>query len=200
MRAVATSAGLSLAAVELGFRTKSRLLKAVIDVAIAGDTEKSGVLDRTWTDRARAVAGDPDAFSRLIAEVLGPAQVRSARLVLAAFEGSLTDPALQEVTKELMSQRNVTAEWVVETVSGRVPLRPEVTKHDAVETLWLLMDPAVFDRLVRHRRWSVEQYQAWFARSLRRLLFPDCPADGNGALSTPLQQPFSPPSEQGVPL
>jgi len=44
-----------------------------------------------------------------------------------------------------------------------------------VDTLWVLMDPAVFDRLVRRRHWTVEQYQNWFARSARRLLVADTP-------------------------
>jgi hypothetical protein len=36
--------------------------------------------------------------------------------------------------------------------------------------MWILMDPAVFDRLTRHRQWSQEQYQRWFAGSVHRLL------------------------------
>ena len=39
MRAVAADAGVALPTVELVFRTKARLLKAVIDTAIAGDDE-----------------------------------------------------------------------------------------------------------------------------------------------------------------
>src|SRR5947209_10351135 len=48
MRAVAMSAGVSLATVEQAFGTKSGLLKEVIDVAIAGDDEPIAVLDRAW--------------------------------------------------------------------------------------------------------------------------------------------------------
>ncbi len=32
------------------------------------------------------------------------------------------------------------------------------------------MDPAVFQRLVRDRGWSLRRYQDWFASSLGRLL------------------------------
>ena len=41
------------------------------------------------------------------------------------------------------------------------------------------MEPAVFDRLVRHRRWTVDRYQDWFARTARRLLVADIPASGS---------------------
>ena len=48
-------------------------------------------------------------------------------------------------------------------------------RQRAVETVWLLMDPAVFVRLTRHRRWGLERYRDWIARSLRNLLLPDAP-------------------------
>jgi AcrR family transcriptional regulator len=40
MRAVALDADVALPTVELAFRTKARLLEAVIDVAIAGDDDQ----------------------------------------------------------------------------------------------------------------------------------------------------------------
>src|SRR6476646_12140502 len=53
MRAIAAAAGVAVPTVELGFGTKARLLKAAIDVAIAGDDEPVPVLDRAWAETAR---------------------------------------------------------------------------------------------------------------------------------------------------
>ena len=50
MRAIAAAAGVAVPTVELGFGTKATLLKAAIDVAIAGDDEPVPVLDRAWAD------------------------------------------------------------------------------------------------------------------------------------------------------
>ena len=47
IRAIAAEAGVSVPTVELLFGTKTRLLKAAIDVAIAGDDEAVPVLDRS---------------------------------------------------------------------------------------------------------------------------------------------------------
>ncbi len=52
MRAVAAEAGVSVARLEQQFATKAGLLKAAIDVAIAGDDEEVPVLDRSWVDTA----------------------------------------------------------------------------------------------------------------------------------------------------
>ena len=47
---------MSVATVELLFGTKVALLKAAIDVAIAGDDEPVAVLDRAWAGAARRAA------------------------------------------------------------------------------------------------------------------------------------------------
>jgi AcrR family transcriptional regulator len=178
IRAVAAEAGVSVPTVELLFGTKARLLKAVIDVAIAGDDEAVPVLDRSWTSAAVAAAS-ADEFLSVVARVIGAAQARSAGLVLAVFEGSPKDPELVELTEQMIRQRAITAGWIVDGLTGKADLREELTRQDAVDTMWLLMEPAVYDRLVRHRHWIVDRYQDWFARTARRLLVADVPASGS---------------------
>jgi AcrR family transcriptional regulator len=178
MRAIAAEAGVSVPTVELLFGTKARLLKAAIDVAIAGDDEAVPMLDRSWTSAAVA-AISADEFLSIVARVIGAAQARSAGLVLAAFEGSSKDPELAELTAQMIRQRAITAGWIVDHLAGTADLSDELTRQEAVDTMWLLMEPAVFDRLVRHRHWTVDQYQDWFARTARRLLVADIAASGS---------------------
>jgi AcrR family transcriptional regulator len=178
MRAIAAQAGVSVPTVELLFGTKARLLKAAIDVAIAGDDEAVPVLDRSWTSAAIA-ASRGDDFLSIVARVIGAAQARSAGLVLAVFEGSSKDSELAELTEQMIRQRSITAAWIIDGLAGKAHLRHELTRQDAVDTMWLLMEPAVFDRLVRHRHWTVDRYQDWFARTARRLLVADLPASGS---------------------
>jgi AcrR family transcriptional regulator len=178
MRAIAAVAGVSVPTVELLFGTKARLLKAAIDVAIAGDDEAVPVLERSWTSAAVAATG-ADEFLSIVARVIGAAQARSAGLVLAAFEGSSKDSELAELTAQMIRQRAITAGWIVDHLAGTADLREELTRQEAEDTMWLLMEPAVFDRLVRHRRWTVDRYQDWFARTARRLLVADTPASGS---------------------
>lgn len=174
IRSVAAAAGVSVPTVELTFGTKPALLKAAIDVAIAGDDEPVAVLDRDWAATARA-AEDVEAFLAVGTAVLAAAQERSAGLVLAAFEGAASDPELAELADRLSAQRAVTASWLVDALIERGPLRAELDHGAAVDCVWLLMDPAVFVRATRHRGWTTEAYQAWVARSIRRLLLPDQP-------------------------
>jgi AcrR family transcriptional regulator len=167
MRAVAAEAGVSVPTVEAQFGTKARLLKAAIDVAIAGNDEPVAVLDQPWVVQARA-AGTVKEFLSIVSGILAAAQRRSAGLVLAVFEGSSRDAELERVAEQMVSQRETTAGWIVDGVARLAPLRH--SHADAVETVWLLMDPAVFLRLTRERRWSVERYRRWVADAIARLL------------------------------
>lgn len=169
MRLIATTADVAVPTVELLFGTKSRLLKAAIDVAIVGDDEPVAVLDRSWTADALAATNAHELLS-IVAGVIAPAQTRSAGLVLAVLEGAAADSALAELSTQLITKRAMTAEWLVDRLTGICELRDGCTRQEAIDTFWVLMDPAVFDRLTRHRGWTVEQYERWFADSITRLL------------------------------
>ena len=87
VREIATRAGVAVPTVELLFGTKPRLLKAAIDVLIAGDDEPVAVLDRDWATTV-VEATSVDELLSIAAAVVAAAQVRSAGLVLAVFEGA----------------------------------------------------------------------------------------------------------------
>ena len=174
IRAVAAEAKVSVPMVEALFGTKARLLKAAIDVAIAGDDEPVAVLDRGWVTDARQ-ARSAEEFLSVVAGVVAAAQARSAGLVLAVFEGSAKDRELEQVAEQMVAQRAVTASWIVDGVSRVASLRDGCGNEEAVDTVWLLMDPAVFERLTRRRNWTLEQYERWFSHSVARLLTADVP-------------------------
>jgi AcrR family transcriptional regulator len=173
--AVAAAAEVSVAAVELAFPTKPDLLKAAIDVAIAGDDEPMPVLERPWAASARA-APDATAFLDVVATVLVPAAERSDALVLAALEGARSDDRLGPLAAQLSAQRAVTAGWIVDGLTEKTPLRAGLDHPEAVDIVWLLMDPAVFDRVTTARHWPPERFGRFFADGLLRLLTEPVPA------------------------
>lgn len=172
--AVATAADVSVPTIEAHFGSKANLLKECIDVAIAGDDEPVSVLDRGWT-RPAQTATDPGDLLNAVVNVVGPAQQRSAGLVLAAFEGACTDVNLEAVASQMVQQRHATATWIVRTLAAITPLRG--SESDAVDTLWMLMEPAIYHRFVHRLGWDLHRYQRWFADSARHLLVPDYPPE-----------------------
>ena len=169
MRAIAAEAGVSVPMVELLFGTKAQLLHVVIDVAVAGDDEPVPVLSRAWAADAKSARNLAD-FLSVVADVLADAQARSAGVMLAAYEAAASDPDIQLLIMDRESQRERTTSWIVDGVIERAGLRSGLDKARAVDTVWLLMDPVIFDRLTRHRGWSLDRYASWFADSVARLL------------------------------
>ena len=171
MRMVALDAGVALATVELAFRTKARLLKAVIDVAIAGDDEQVPMLDRKWASRAESIAAPAD-FVAAFAQVLAASAERAAGLAAAALEAARADEDITAVAAQLMSQREVMAAWLVDGVMRRSALREGTSRAAAIDTVWTLMDPVIFCRLTSDRHWTTPGFEHWFTDSVRRLLLP----------------------------
>lgn len=169
IRSIAQEAGISVPTIERAFGTKAQLLKTAIDVAIAGDDEPVPVLERGWATEAQATATVPDLLA-VVGPVLRAAEVRSAGLVAAAFEAASSDPELSDLAVRLRRQRSATAAWIVDRIIERAPLREGLDRAEAIDTVWLLMDPAVFLRLTHDRGWSPARFEKWFSRSVRRLL------------------------------
>jgi AcrR family transcriptional regulator len=169
IRAVAAAAGVSIPSVELAFGTKAQLLKTAIDVAIAGDDAPVPVLDRDWATRARATEGAVE-FLAAVGRVVRPAMSRSAGLVLAVFEAAPTDADMQDLADRLAAQRATTVAWIVDGLRQHAALRAGLNRRHAIDQLWLLMDPAVYQRLTRYRGWRPAQYERWLVDSIARLL------------------------------
>jgi AcrR family transcriptional regulator len=171
MRAVAADADVALPTVELAFGTKARLLKAVIDMAIAGDDEQVPMLAREWAARAESM-GRPEDFVAVFAQVLTDSARRAAGLTAVALEAARADEDIAAIAAQLMSQRHTMAAWLVDGLVRRSALRDGVDRAAAIDTVWTLMDPVLFCRLTGDRHWSTERFGHWFADSTVRLLLP----------------------------
>ncbi|HEY3941749.1 MAG TPA: helix-turn-helix domain-containing protein [Acidimicrobiales bacterium] len=167
MSAIAAAAGVSVPTVELAFSTKAALLKGAIDVAIAGDDEPIPILQRPWATQSQETSA-AEQFLAGVADVLVASAQRADALVLAAFEAARADQRLAPLAAQLKAQRTTTAAWIVDGIAARSELRTD--RAQAIDIVWLLMDPALFERLTADRGWTAQRYGAWFADSALRLL------------------------------
>jgi hypothetical protein len=70
----------------------------------------------------------------------------------------------------LRAQRAETAAWIVDGLTTRSPLRSETDRDQAIDTVWLLMDPHGFCALTQHRGWTPERFGRWFSDSVQQLI------------------------------
>jgi hypothetical protein len=80
------------------------------------------------------------------------------------------DPAAREVVAASQRQRLQDARKVVRRLRDLTALTADITQQEAVDLVWLAMDPALFDRLVRVRGWSASRFGVWLGENLCRQL------------------------------
>jgi AcrR family transcriptional regulator len=168
---IARRAGVSKPTVFSAVGNKQTVLRAVRDVAIAGDDDPVPVAKRPAVDRVRA---EPDLRRAvaLLAEHLTGVASRYAELhevVHAAADGGEDD--LRELWQLEEDQRLTGARLWVEHLTTKAPLRPGLDPGAAADVLWLLMSPDTYYRLVHGRRWTTRRYRRWLAGSIAELLF-----------------------------
>jgi hypothetical protein len=58
------------------------------------------------------------------------------------------------------------ARLVIDRLRALDALTGDLTYDEAVDLVWLAIDPAPFDRLVRVRGWSIRRFEEWLAQYL----------------------------------
>jgi AcrR family transcriptional regulator len=164
LQAIADEAGVAVQTVYAVYRSKPGILREVRDsIVFLPDAE-----ERYREAMVSAAAGDPgaalDGFARSI-------RIRwevGADVVLISREAGSTDTELRAEGNRPYERRRGGLRALVDAVSPA--LRPGLETDDAMAALDALTLPDVYVELVRGLGWSSDAYEAWLARSLRRLL------------------------------
>jgi AcrR family transcriptional regulator len=167
--AVADAAGVSRKTVFTAVGGKLDLLRLALDWAVAGDDQAVALSDRAAIRRMleehepRAVLTGFAALFVAIGTRVGP--LYGALEVAAGME-----PGARDLVEKSQRSRLDDARKVVRRLRDLDALSTHITSKEAVDLVWLAMDPALFDRLVRVRRWTRSRFEEWLADSLCRQL------------------------------
>lgn len=161
---VAERAGVSKPTVFAAVGSKSDVLKAVRDVAMAGDDRQVTVSERDDV-AAIAAAGDLERAivltARHVADVV--ARYHPVHEVIRGSSGA--DPVVAELWETAERERRIGAGHLLD----RLGTKPAVSRRRAVDRLWLLMAPDNYQRLVVDAGWSRAAYERWLADGVRAL-------------------------------
>jgi AcrR family transcriptional regulator len=168
--AVAEAAGVSRKTVFTAVGSKLDLLTTAVDWAVAGDDEPMPIADRTAM-RQLLQQRDPGILLTGLARSFTAISIRVAPLSGALEAAAGIDHGARAVLEQSHRRRLGDARKVVERLRDLDALTGDLTYEEAVDLVWLAMDPALFDRLVRMRGWAAERFEEWLADDLcRRLL------------------------------
>ena len=169
INAVAEAAGVSRKTVFNAVGGKLDLLKLALDWSVAGDDEAVALSDRA---AIRKLMDQPDArgvLTGLVALVVA-ISARVAHLYEALEASASMDPAARDLVAESQRRRLDDAHKVVRHLRDLDALTTHITEQEAVDVVWLAMDPAIFDRLVRLRGWTPGRFEEWLADTVCRQL------------------------------
>lgn len=162
VRDVAAAAGVALETVYSHFSSKKGLLRAVTDIAVVGDDAAIALADRS---EFRAIGeGSRPRRIRAAARMLTAVQVRTAAVAILLRQAAPADEEIAEMLRSTRNRQRADVAQALELVIGRAPTAPE---RDGV---WALASPEVYLLLVEESGWTPEQYEAWIAETLERVI------------------------------
>jgi AcrR family transcriptional regulator len=161
--ALADEASVSTQTIYNAVGNKAAVIKAVYDVALAGDDDPRPMSDRPEF-RAINDADDPAKLLRAYAQVGRQIAARVGPLLAVLLTNPDDDVRAFAATIDGERLRgNATA---VGQLAKRFGLPGDLTRQRAVDIVWTLTAPETFDRLVRQRRWSLDAYERWLGDSM----------------------------------
>jgi AcrR family transcriptional regulator len=163
--AVAEAAGVSRKTVFTAVGGKVDLLKLALDWAVAGDDRPVPIADRHGMRDALA-QDDPVALLRGCAHEMVAITHRSAGLAQALEVAAGTDPAARDLAEQGQRHRLDDARMIVDRLRDLNALRGDLAFDEAVDVVWLAIDPGLFYRLVSIRGWSTRRFEDWLAQHL----------------------------------
>lgn len=156
------------------FSSKLGILKALVDVSIAGDDEAVPLADRP---PVRSLLADSDATSKLAGFVGIASQVnaRTNAIYRILVSAAASDADALALLEDLTRQRQQGQGRIVRSLARAGALRPELRERDAADIVHALMSPEVYGLLVVDRGWPPERYAAWLTALLVDQLLTDDP-------------------------
>ena len=148
------------------FSSKLGILKAMLDVSIAGDDQPLSLPERPG-GRPRS----PPSPTRRSCSPGSPASpwpsTRGAATSTASSSSAAgSDPAAAELFADYQQQRTHGQGQIARALARAGALRPGLRGTDAADLIHALMSPELYRLLVIDRGWSPERYERWLAATL----------------------------------
>jgi AcrR family transcriptional regulator len=150
MEAISAAADVPSATVYRLFSSKLGILRALLDVSIAGDDQAASLQDRAGT---RAPFADTDPVRQLsgFTSICRQINARSAPVYRILLSASGADPEAAALLAEYTRQRQAGQGQIASSLARPGALRQELTERDAADIIHALMSPEVYRRHTRRQ-------------------------------------------------
>ena len=167
--AISAASRVPIATVYRLFKTKTAILKRVIDTAVVGDDAPVPLGDRSVVKDAQA-ADDPKAMTTAWAHVARQVFDNTAAMRLVLRVAAALDTEAAALQDSIEEQRRVGQARVAKALADKGFLAPGLKEAEARDIVYALMSIDTYRILRLEQRWSGARYERWLANALYRLL------------------------------
>jgi AcrR family transcriptional regulator len=153
------------------FSSKLGILKALLDVSIAGDDRALPVLDRPEVAALFAEA-DPEELLAGFARISVAINQRGGQIYQIMASAAASEPEAANLLGQYTQQRQQGQGHIARALARAGALRPDLRERDAADIVHVLMSPEVYRLFVADRGWSPARYDKWLKNALVQQLLP----------------------------
>jgi AcrR family transcriptional regulator len=147
------------------FSSKLGILKAMLDVSIAGDDQPIALPARPEIS-ALGDESDPAALIAGFTRVTVAINARGGDVFRILASAADSDPAAAELLADVHRQRDRGQGQIARALARAGSLRTGLRERDAADLIHALMSPDLYRLLVVERGWSPARYEQWLAGTL----------------------------------
>ena len=171
MEAIAAEAGVSLKTAYLTYATKPKLLRAVWDLLLKGDTGDAPVAARAFYTEVMAEP-DPQRRLRLNARNATVVKQRIGGILRVIRSAAPVEAEMASLWALIQSDFYGNQKAILEPVAAAGQLRAGLSLERAADTLWTLNHPDVWLLLHDERGWTPAEFETWLGDTSCALLLP----------------------------
>jgi AcrR family transcriptional regulator len=173
--AISERADVPVATVYRLFSSKLGILKALLEVSIAGDEQELSLPERPVVKTLLAEP-EPDRLLGGFVSFTVAINARTSDLYRILSSASAADPAAAGLLADYQQQRADGQGQIARSLARARALRPGMRQRDAADLIHALMSPELYRLLVVDRGWPQVRYEAWLTRILTDQLISGTPA------------------------
>jgi AcrR family transcriptional regulator len=166
---ISAASGVPVATVYRLFKTKTAILKEVIDTAVVGDDLPVPLGDRAIVKTAQK-ADDARAMTAAFAHVARRVFENTAALRLVLRDAAAVDAEAAVLHDSIEDQRRVGQARVARALADKGFLASNLKVGDARDIVYALMSIDTYRILRVEQGWSSTRYEKWLADALYQLL------------------------------
>ncbi|MFE3559434.1 TetR/AcrR family transcriptional regulator [Streptomyces sp. NPDC059193] len=167
---IAKSAGVAVQTVYFVFGNKISILKALLDVSVAGDDAPIPTLERPWV--TQAVAAEPADQLRLQARAAREIAERASPVLQALRGAASADGEAAELWTENRRQLRAVQHHLMLALADKDGLRSDLDVETATDITYAVVGSDLYHVLVTEQGWPPERWESFAAQLLAQQLLP----------------------------